>query len=271
MRHASSAGALGLSDTSLTVPAAPSAVDHAFTPQSAFPGVSENTLRDIVDEAVSVASFRSLTTSATQLAPVAKALVRAMVQRPRSINQGFWDQFDRAQTVAEVDSAVAAGTSQVCDTSADVGKLCARLESAYAGRQALRHQLLTQAGLRDITELYAHQATAEIEELKADLKQTKKSDAAHLRRAMDAQATIDASTETASKHQKFVESVQDGNGELDRIVGRLARRLQGVSATSPQVWRWLTTPLAAAGLAGAPGVASDPSPTKRRGLRMPKA
>ncbi|KAG4233866.1 hypothetical protein PC116_g17942 [Phytophthora cactorum] len=271
MRHASSAGALDLSDTSLTVPAAPPAVDHAFTPQSAFPGVSENTLRDIVDEAESVASFRSLDTSATQLASVAKVLVRAMVQHPRSINQAFWDQFDRAQTVAEFDSAVGAGTSQVFDTSADVGKLCARLESAYAGRQALKHQLLTQAGLRDNAELYAHQATAEIEESKADLNRTKASDAAHLRRAMDAQATIDASTETVSKHQKFVESIQDGNGELDRIVGRLARRPQGNSATSSQVCRWQTAPLAATGLADVLGVARDPSPTKRRGLRMPKA
>ncbi|KAG3127553.1 hypothetical protein PI126_g21802 [Phytophthora idaei] len=61
--------------------------------------------------------------SATQLASVTKVLVRAMVQRPRSNDQGFWDQFNRAQTVEEVGSAITAGTEQVFNTSGDVGKL----------------------------------------------------------------------------------------------------------------------------------------------------
>ncbi|KAG2959628.1 hypothetical protein PC119_g26650 [Phytophthora cactorum] len=86
--------------------------------------------------------------SATQLASVTKVLVRAMVQRPRSSDQGFWYQFNRAQTVEEVGSAITAGTEQVFDTSGDVGKLRARLDSAYAGRQALEVKLLTQTGLR---------------------------------------------------------------------------------------------------------------------------
>ncbi|KAG3115879.1 hypothetical protein PI124_g6078 [Phytophthora idaei] len=81
--------------------------------------------------------------SATQLASVAKVLVRAMVQRPRSNDQGFWDLFNRAQTVEEVDPTIIAGTEQVFDTSSDVGKLRARLDSACAGRQTLEVQLLT--------------------------------------------------------------------------------------------------------------------------------
>ncbi|KAG3155447.1 hypothetical protein PC128_g22075 [Phytophthora cactorum] len=95
-----------------------------------------------------------------------------MIQRPRSNDKGFWDQFNRAQTVEEVSSAITAGTEQAFDTSGDVGKLRARLDSAYAGRQALEVQLLTQSGLRENAELFVRQATAEIEELKTELKQT---------------------------------------------------------------------------------------------------
>ncbi|KAG3088208.1 hypothetical protein PI124_g17811 [Phytophthora idaei] len=119
-----------------------------------------------------------------------------MVQRPRSNDQGFWDQFNSAQTVEEVGSAITAGTEQVFDTSGDVGKLRARLDSAYTGRQALEVQLLTQTGPRENAELFARQATAEIEELKTELERAKDSDAAHLRRCMDAQASLDGSTET---------------------------------------------------------------------------
>ncbi|KAG4040355.1 hypothetical protein PC123_g24104 [Phytophthora cactorum] len=125
-----------------------SVISHAFTTQSALPGVSEEALRDIVDEVATAASDRNLAISATQLASVTEVLVRVMVQRPRSNDQGFWDQFNRAQTVEEVGSAITAGTEQVFDTSSDVGKLRARLDSAYAGRQALEVQLLTQTGLR---------------------------------------------------------------------------------------------------------------------------
>ncbi|KAG2776286.1 hypothetical protein PC129_g16579 [Phytophthora cactorum] len=105
-----------------------------------------------------------------------------MVQHPRLNDQGFWDQFNRAQTVEEVGSAITAGTEQVFDTSGDVGKLRARLDSAYSGRQALEVQLLTQTGLRENAELFARQATAEIDELKTELERAKDSDAAHLRR-----------------------------------------------------------------------------------------
>ncbi|KAG2797413.1 hypothetical protein PC112_g21789 [Phytophthora cactorum] len=100
-----------------------------------------------------------------------------MIQRPRSNDKGFWDQFNRAQTVEEVSSAITAGTEQAFDTSGDVGKLRARLDSAYAGRQALEVQLLTQSGLRENAELFVRQATAEIEELKTELKRAKASDA----------------------------------------------------------------------------------------------
>ncbi|KAG2845677.1 hypothetical protein PC113_g18130 [Phytophthora cactorum] len=119
-----------------------------LTAGSALPGVSEEALRDIVDEVATAASDRNLAISATQLASVTEVLVRVMVQRPRSNDQGFWDQFNRAQTVEEVGSAITAGTEQVFNTSSDVGKLRARLDSAYAGRQALEVQLLTQTGLR---------------------------------------------------------------------------------------------------------------------------
>ncbi|KAG2763335.1 hypothetical protein PC116_g26737 [Phytophthora cactorum] len=75
--------------------------------------------------------------SATQLASVTKVLVRAMVQRPRSNDQGFWDQFNRAHTVEEVGSTITACTEQVFDTSGDVGKLRARLDAAYASRKGV--------------------------------------------------------------------------------------------------------------------------------------
>ncbi|KAG6948723.1 hypothetical protein JG688_00014982, partial [Phytophthora aleatoria] len=88
-------------------------ISHAFTTQSALPGVSEEALRDIADEVATAASDRNLAISATQLASVTKFLVRAMVQCPRSNDQGFWDQFNRAQTVEEVGSAITAGTEQV--------------------------------------------------------------------------------------------------------------------------------------------------------------
>ncbi|KAG3060962.1 hypothetical protein PI125_g24796 [Phytophthora idaei] len=72
-----------------------------------------------------------------------------MVQRPRSNNLGFWDQFNRTQTVEEVTAAITSGTEQGFDTSSDVGMLRARFDSAYTGRQALEIQLLTQTGLRE--------------------------------------------------------------------------------------------------------------------------
>ncbi|KAG2761845.1 hypothetical protein Pcac1_g26319 [Phytophthora cactorum] len=143
-----------------------------------------------------------------------------MVQRPRSNDQGFWDQFNRAPTVEEVGSAITAGTEQVPDTSGDVGKLRARLDSAYAGRQALEVQLLTQTGLRENAKLFARQGTAGIEELKTELKCAKKSDAAHLRRCIDAQVSLDASTETAEKLRQFIKSVQESNLSIQKQVQR---------------------------------------------------
>ncbi|KAG3114437.1 hypothetical protein PI125_g6454 [Phytophthora idaei] len=125
-----------------------------------------------------------------------------------------------AQTVEEVGSAIIAGTEQVFDTSGDVGKLRARLGSAYAGRQALEVQLLTQTGLRENAELFARQATAEIEELKTELKRAKDSDAAHLRRCMDAQASLDASTETTEKLRQFIKSMQESNLSIQKQVQR---------------------------------------------------
>ncbi|RAW21842.1 hypothetical protein PC110_g21717 [Phytophthora cactorum] len=186
----------------------------------ALPGVSEEILRDIVDEVATAASDRNLAVFATQLALVTKALVRAMVQRPRSNDQGFWDQFNRAPTVEEVGSAITAGTEQVPDTSGDVGKLRARLDSAYAGRQALEVQLLTQTGLRENAKLFARQGTAGIEELKTELKCAKESDAAHLRRCIDAQVSLDASTETAEKLRQFIKSVQESNLSIQKQVQR---------------------------------------------------
>ncbi|KAG3079287.1 hypothetical protein PI124_g19721 [Phytophthora idaei] len=193
-------------------PVASSIISHAVTTPSALPGVSKEALRDIVDE------DRNLAMSATQLASATKVLVRAMVQRPRSNDQGFWDQFNRAQTVEEVGSAITAGTEQVFDTSGDVGKLRARLDSAYADRQALEVQLLTQAGLRENAELFARQATAEIEELKTELRHAKDSDAAHLRRCMDAQASLDASTETIEKLRQFIKPIQESNLSIQKQV-----------------------------------------------------
>ncbi|KAG2775585.1 hypothetical protein PC112_g25179 [Phytophthora cactorum] len=195
----------------------------------ALPGVSEEILRDIVDEVATAASDRNLAVFATQLALVTKALVRAMVQRPRSNDQGFWDQFNRAPTVEEVGSAITAGTEQVPDTSGDVGKLRARLDSAYAGRQALEVQLLTQTGLRENAKLFARQGTAGIEELKTELKCAKKSDAAHLRRCIDAQVSLDASTETAEKLRQFIKSVQESNLSIQKQVQRAA--VEGCGAT----------------------------------------
>ncbi|KAG4036101.1 hypothetical protein PC123_g28331 [Phytophthora cactorum] len=215
----------------------------------ALPGVSEEILRDIVDEVATAASDRNLAVFATQLALVTKALVRAMVQRPRSNDQGFWDQFNRAPTVEEVGSAITAGTEQVPDTSGDVGKLRARLDSAYAGRQALEVQLLTQTGLRENAKLFARQGTAGIEELKTELKCAKKSDAAHLRRCIDAQVSLDSSTETAEKLRQFIKSVQESNLSIQkqvqhveapsttlgphqgRLVGRPGAAVEGCGAT----------------------------------------
>ncbi|KAG2819084.1 hypothetical protein PC113_g22780 [Phytophthora cactorum] len=268
--------------------------------------------------------------SATQLASVTKVLVRAMVQRPRSSDQGFWYQFNRAQTVEEVGSAITAGTEQVFDTSGDVGKLRARLDSAYAGRQALEVKLLTQTGLRENAELFARQATAEIEELKAELKRAKDSDAARLRRCMDAQVSLDASTKTTEKLRQFIKSIQESTfrsrsrsttSKLHRLLSDLIKgdssdvqamqskvavqrdqihrltRTNGIlrqqvdlrrsssselspspSSDSEDSKRRQCKPsgspkaaLAAAVLADVPSIASDPSPSKRRDLRMPKA
>ncbi|KAG3011155.1 hypothetical protein PC121_g15978 [Phytophthora cactorum] len=268
--------------------------------------------------------------SATQLASVTKVLVRAMVQRPRSSDQGFWDQFNRAPTVEEVGSAITAGTEQVPDTSGDVGKLRARLDSAYAGRQALEVKLLTQTGLRENAELFARQATAEIEELKAELKRAKDSDAARLRRCMDAQVSLDASTKTTEKLRQFIKSIQESTfrsrsrsttSKLHRLLSDLIKgdssdvqamqskvavqrdqihrltRTNGIlrqqvdlrrsssselspspSSDSEDSKRRQCKPsgspkaaLAAAVLADVPSIASDPSPSKRRDLRMPKA
>ncbi|KAG2949846.1 hypothetical protein PC118_g25305 [Phytophthora cactorum] len=206
----------------------------------------EEILRDIVDEVATAASDRNLAVFATQLALVTKAMVRAMVQRPRSNDQGFWDQFNRAPTVEEVGSAITAGTEQVPDTSGDVGKLRARLDSAYAGRQALEVQLLTQTGLRENAKLFARQGTAGIEELKTELKCAKESDAAHLRRCIDAQVSLDASTETAEKLRQFIKSVQESNLSIQkqvqppsttlgphqgRLVGRPGAAVEGCGAT----------------------------------------
>ncbi|KAG3072682.1 hypothetical protein PC122_g15145 [Phytophthora cactorum] len=185
------ASAHGSSEASPTAPVAPPAISHAFTAQSALPGVSEDALRDIVDEVATAASDRNLAMSATQHASVTKVLVCAMVQRPRSNDKGFWDQFNRAQTVDEV------------------GLLA-----------ALKVQLLTQTGLRENAELFARQATAEIEELKAELKRAKESDAAHLRRFMDAQVSLDASTETTEKLRQFIKSIQESNLSIQKQVQR---------------------------------------------------
>ncbi|KAG6949260.1 hypothetical protein JG687_00014994 [Phytophthora cactorum] len=164
--------------------------------KSALPGVSEEALSDIVDEVATAASDHNLAMSATQLASVTKALVCAMVQRPRSYDQGFWDQFNRAQTVEKVSSAITAGTEKVFDTSSNVGKLRARLDSAYASRQALEVQLLTQTGLRENAELFVRQATAEIEELKTEFK------------------------ETTEKLRKLIKSVQEPNLSIQKQVQR---------------------------------------------------
>ncbi|KAG2788336.1 hypothetical protein PC116_g3161 [Phytophthora cactorum] len=85
------AGVQSASEASPAAPVASPIISHAFTTQSALLGVSEEALRDTVDEVATAASDRNLTMSATQLAPVTKFLVRAMVQRPRSKDQGFWD------------------------------------------------------------------------------------------------------------------------------------------------------------------------------------
>ncbi|KAG3031834.1 hypothetical protein PC120_g2849 [Phytophthora cactorum] len=179
-----------------------SVISHAFATQSALPGISEEALRDIVDEVATAASDHNLAMSATQLAPVTKFL------------------FNRAQTVEEVGSAITTGTEQIFDTSSDVGKLRARLDSAYACRQALEVQLVTQTGLRENAELFACQATAEIEELKTELKRAKDSDAAHLRRCMDAQASLDANTETTEKLRQFIKSIQESNLSIQKQVQR---------------------------------------------------
>ncbi|KAG3002654.1 hypothetical protein PC123_g20110 [Phytophthora cactorum] len=197
------AGVQGPSEASPAAPVAPPIISRAFTAQSALPGVSEEALSDIVDEVATAASDHNLAMSATQLASVTKALVCAMVQRPRSYDQGFWDQFNRAQTVEKVSSAITAGTEKVFDTSSNVGKLRARLDSAYASRQALEVQLLTQTGLRENAELFVRQATAEIEELKTEFK-----------------VSLGASTETTEKLRKLIKSVQEPNLSIQKQVQR---------------------------------------------------
>ncbi|KAG6946197.1 hypothetical protein JG687_00016842, partial [Phytophthora cactorum] len=160
--------------------------------KSALLGVSEDALRDTVDEVATAASDRNLTMSATQLAPVTKFLSRKSA--PPSL--------------------------LTLSTSGDVGKLRARLDLTYAGRQALEVQLLTHIGLRENAELFARQATAEIEELQTELKRGKDSDAAHLRRFMDAQGSLDASTETTVKLRQFIKSIQESNLSIQKQVQR---------------------------------------------------
>ncbi|KAG2806907.1 hypothetical protein PC112_g17632 [Phytophthora cactorum] len=92
--------------------------------------------------------------------------------------------------------------------------------------KALEVQLLTQTGLRENAELFARQATAEIEELKAELKRAKDSDAARLRRCMDAQVSLDASTKTTEKLRQFIKSIQESTF-------RSSDAIEGCIATQP--------------------------------------
>ncbi|KAG2999011.1 hypothetical protein PC118_g999 [Phytophthora cactorum] len=186
------AGVQSASEASPAAPVASPIISHAFTTQSALLGVSEEALRDTVDEVATAASDRNLTMSATQLAPVTKFLSRKSA--PPSL--------------------------LTLSTSGDVGKLRARLDLTYAGRQALEVQLLTHIGLRENAELFARQATAEIEELQTELKRGKDSDAAHLRRFMDAQGSLDASTETTVKLRQFIKSIQESNLSIQKQVQR---------------------------------------------------
>ncbi|KAG3138357.1 hypothetical protein PC128_g25586 [Phytophthora cactorum] len=112
--------------------------------------------------------------------------------------------------------------------------------------KALEVQLLTQTGLRENAELFARQATAEIEELKAELKRAKDSDAARLRRCMYAQVSLDASTKTTEKLRQFIKSIQESTFRSNveapsitlgphqgRLVGRSGDAIEGCIATQP--------------------------------------
>ncbi|KAG3115880.1 hypothetical protein PI124_g6079 [Phytophthora idaei] len=61
---------------------------------------------------------------------------------------------------------------------------------------------------------------AEIEQLKTKLKRAKDSDAVNLRRCMDAQLSLDASTETTEKLRQFIKSNQESNLSIQKQVQR---------------------------------------------------
>ncbi|KAG3114594.1 hypothetical protein PI124_g6694 [Phytophthora idaei] len=205
---------------SSAAPTASPSVSRAFTPQTALPDIREDTLRDIVEETARTASARSLKVSAAQLAPVTKVLVQAIIRRLRSNGQAFWDRFNQTQTIEEVSAAIPAGTLRAFDTSSDVGELRARLEAVYVGRKSVGNQLLRETNRRENAELFARQATTEIQELKAEFKRVHDSDAAHHKKALDAQAMIDSNTGAAAKFQKLVEYVQADNVMLQKQVFR---------------------------------------------------
>ncbi|KAG4053972.1 hypothetical protein PC123_g10901 [Phytophthora cactorum] len=187
------AGVQSASEASPAAPVASPIISHTFTTQSALLGVSEDALRDTVDEVATAASDRNLTmTKASGTSSIA----------PRQSRKS------------------APPSLLTLSTSGDVGKLRARLDLTYAGRQALEVQLLTHIGLRENAELFARQATAEIEELQTELKRGKDSDAAHLRRFMDAQGSLDASTETTVKLRQFIKSIQESNLSIQKQVQR---------------------------------------------------
>ncbi|KAG3183681.1 hypothetical protein PC128_g14055 [Phytophthora cactorum] len=187
------AGVQSASEASPAAPVASPIISHTFTTQSALLGVSEEALRDTVDEVATAASDRNLTmTKASGTSSIA----------PRQSRKS------------------APPSLLTLSTSGDVGKLRARLDLTYAGRQALEVQLLTHIGLRENAELFARQATAEIEELQTELKRGKDSDAAHLRRFMDAQGSLDASTETTVKLRQFIKSIQESNLSIQKQVQR---------------------------------------------------
>ncbi|KAG2917517.1 hypothetical protein PC115_g10709 [Phytophthora cactorum] len=192
------AGVQSASEASPAAPVASPIISHAFTTQSALLGVSEEALRDTVDEVATAASDRNLT----------------IVHVRRTKASG-------TSSIAPRQSRKSAPPSLLTlSTSGDVGKLRARLDLTYAGRQALEVQLLTHIGLRENAELFARQATAEIEELQTELKRGKDSDAAHLRRFMDAQGSLDASTETTVKLRQFIKSIQESNLSIQKQVQR---------------------------------------------------
>ncbi|KAG3085138.1 hypothetical protein PI125_g19320 [Phytophthora idaei] len=137
------ASAHGSSEASPTAPVAPPATSNAFTAQSALPGVSEDALRDIVDEVATAASDRNLAMSAIQLASVTKVLVCAMVQRPRSNDQGFWDQFNRAQTVDEVGLLAVSKFSTLQATLGSSGRAWTRrMQATRRWRSSCSHRLV---------------------------------------------------------------------------------------------------------------------------------